>query len=114
MEIKIWWTLVEVLAKKTNSFATLTRVFFSQTSTRVHQILIPTHNHEVTPYSDLYFILLDVYFLLVICICMSPPTDNILRVSFSLMLKGHGGKHCAKKNSNHHANLPLEIYSFTL
>ena len=22
--------------------------------------------------------------------------------------------HCAKKNSNHHANLPLEIYSFTL
>ena len=37
--------------KKTNSFATLTRVFFSQTSTRVHQILIPTHNHEVTPYS---------------------------------------------------------------
>ena len=36
--------------KKTNSFATLTRVFFSQTSTQVHQILIPTHNHEVTPY----------------------------------------------------------------
>ena len=30
--------------QKTNSFATLTRVFFSQTSTRVHQILIPTHN----------------------------------------------------------------------
>ena len=28
----------------------LTRVFFSQTSTRVHQILIPTHNHDVTPY----------------------------------------------------------------
>ena len=25
--------------------------FFSQTSTRVHQILIPTHNHEVTPYT---------------------------------------------------------------
>ena len=36
---------------KTNSFATLTRVFFSQTSTRVHQILTSTHNHEVTPYS---------------------------------------------------------------
>ena len=35
--------------QKTNSFATLTHVFFSQTSTRVHQILIPTHNHEVTP-----------------------------------------------------------------
>ena len=34
--------------QKTNLFATLTRVFFSQTSTRVHQILIPTHNHEVT------------------------------------------------------------------
>ena len=36
--------------QKTNSFATLTRVFFSQTSTRVHQILIPTHNHELTSY----------------------------------------------------------------
>ena len=24
---------------------------FWQTSTRVHQILIPTHNHKVTPYS---------------------------------------------------------------
>ena len=39
--------------QKTNSFATLTHVFFSQTSTRVHQILIPTHNHEVTPYLPL-------------------------------------------------------------
>ena len=38
--------------QKTNSFATLTHVFFSQTSTRVHQILIPTHNHEVTPYGQ--------------------------------------------------------------
>ena len=40
--------------QKTNSFATLTRVFFSQTSTRVHQILIPTHNHEVTPYPFIF------------------------------------------------------------
>ena len=39
--------------QKTNSFATLTRVFFSQTSTQVHQILILTHNHEVTPYCSL-------------------------------------------------------------
>ena len=28
---------------------------FSQTSTRVHQILIPTHNHEVTPYCYCWF-----------------------------------------------------------
>ena len=34
----------------TNSLATLTRVFFSQTSTRVQEILTSTHNHEVTPY----------------------------------------------------------------
>ena len=34
---------------KTNSFATLTCVFFSQTSIRVHQILTFTYNHEVTP-----------------------------------------------------------------
>ena len=38
VEVKIWCTLVEVLAK-TNSFATVTRVFFSQSSTRVHQNL---------------------------------------------------------------------------
>ena len=30
-------------------------MFFSQTSTRVHQILIPTHNHEVTPYCFITF-----------------------------------------------------------
>ena len=43
LELRFWL--------KTNSFAELTRVFFSQTSTRVHQILTSTHNHEVTPYS---------------------------------------------------------------
>ena len=52
--------------QKTNSFATLTRVFFSQTSTRVHQILIPTHNHEVTPYTqmrlqELYLVCLSLF-----------------------------------------------------
>ena len=46
---------------KTNSFATLTRVFFSQTSTRVHQILTSTHNHEVTP----------LFSLLCLCSCTS-------------------------------------------
>ena len=39
--------------QETNLFATLTRLFFSQTSTRVHQLLIPTHNHEVTPYTPI-------------------------------------------------------------
>ena len=34
--------------QKTNSFALAHSCVFSQTSTRVHQILIPTHNHEVT------------------------------------------------------------------
>ena len=62
MEIKIWWTLVEVLAKKqTRSLRSLV-CFFSQTSTRVYQILIPTHNHEVTPYSlNLYITRSDIW-----------------------------------------------------
>ena len=49
--------------QKTNSFATLTRVFFSQTSTRVHQILIPTHNHEVTPYCYCHYYRVRGYFM---------------------------------------------------
>ena len=43
---------------KRNSFAMLTRVFHSQTSTRVHQILTSTHNHKVTPYSHTSTLLL--------------------------------------------------------
>ena len=50
MEVKIWYTLVEVLAKNKLVRCAHSCVF-SQTSTRVHQILASTHNHEVTPYS---------------------------------------------------------------
>ena len=48
VEVKIWYTLIEVLAK--NKLVRCAHLcVFSQTSTRVHQILASTHNHEVTP-----------------------------------------------------------------
>ena len=38
--------------------------------------------------------------------------NQIYRVS--ILESDPYNKHCAKKASNHHANLPLEMYSFTL
>ena len=50
VEVKIWCSLVDVLAK--NKLVRYAHsCVFNQTSTRVHQILTSTHNHEVTPYS---------------------------------------------------------------
>ena len=43
--------------------------------------------------------------------------SNLNTINLSLFIRSNSREnehHCAKKNSNHHANQPLEMYSFTL